>query len=186
MCVCVCVYTSVCVCLQVHNAKVNALTGGLKGRPRWALGVGGCSERHVSLLFPVPSPSSLSGKGGAWKQLHSQPGAFSSKSPNCKHFKGPSQEAGTSHHQITDCQDWRNASPPQLLLSWGGGLLLQGPLTSRSWASACSSCRPSRWALNGSLTPSSLSAKKTPLKMTLSHACSVALSNNACPGYQGQ
>ena len=50
---CVCVHVCVGV-LQGHNAKVNAPTGGLKGRPRLALEWAGCAERGGYLLLPFP------------------------------------------------------------------------------------------------------------------------------------
>lgn len=54
-----CVYIGVWVYLQVHNAKVNALTGGLKGRPRWAPGVGRFWERKGECVHSSVSVSFL-------------------------------------------------------------------------------------------------------------------------------
>lgn len=54
VCVCMCVGTHVCGVHTGAHAKVNALTGGLRGRPRLTLGVGWSWQRPVSCLHPCP------------------------------------------------------------------------------------------------------------------------------------
>lgn len=125
-CVCVCIH--VCVCahmhvfvhgsLQVHNAKVNAPTGRLKGGPR--LEWGGCRSDGgvLSPLSLVAFLSSLSGSELGTAALSTRC-FFLRNLQSLSIDKGPSRGAGISH-QITDVEDWEESSSSQALAGFLG------------------------------------------------------------------
>ena len=133
----------------------------------------------VSCLLPFPLCRGMEVYGNSYT-LHQV--LFPQNLQNLSIYKGPVQEADTSNHQITDCQDGQEPfSFPAPACFLGEGVPPAGSPDLPSWAWACSSCHPFRLP-----NPFFPIHKEDPARGAPWPRLLCGLSNNACPAYHGQ